>query len=1313
MKKKMSENDNCTTSGTVGDTTTINRPIPAPRSRVNIQTAISTDENESKAYENIILVDTLKSKNKVNSIDGKMNNVIKEMNFLNIEKRPKNETDFLNVDSEPVPAPRIPLQRAKSYEPEKPKNTIYPDLSKIIENNTVSRSTGAIRKAPPVPGKLNNDLKSSSEHQSPSSSFYTDNDSLDERSNLDKSTVSTSSSSDNLSGKYKTSSPAELLGMLTKSITERITTSKKNATHKLDKNLKNTKTQLGSRMKNVREKITDYTPQVTFSLGRRKEKKLSSVDFDDDRPKTLPVNDEIFKNISFNSPLNTKTKMNNLQDLSTEADSTYEIPRSSKTVQELPSYDEVVSKSPSNCSYSASQSSIGSAPASTSTDTGLFERNSHLTQSLYSNVKGSKIICASPLSLRHFNRSENDVSMDPKKSLLSPMALKKRRAASVSSTSSEDSLPCPEFPAPVLETVPERDPIYGKIKATPTKPPRNMAGKEVPVEYRRKPDYENTVLKSRASDRYSNRATTGSNESTRIFSRMANTEDEYVILAEKTIRQPIEAAASASDSWAFYDTAPGANPNQSMGSVTDSSSSPEPFYANNQEAPYGTMCELQSNLLRPVKAMPSPSNLDKRNTIPFDLLDEFDPLINKKGLTMPMDMKLLNLLFLEEFLGEDTYGRTSESILPEGMVDSDSSDDSDSDNMASGEYSIISFHVCVKITLEFSFFFLTGPAPPHRSDSLPNITEPPTELQSIISPTPLRKKSEPTFDKKVAEAQKKSVIIHQNLKLPYNSMENILEDSDKALDQMQSNLPGSSKTTWFANNAEKLEKNNKIDPVNSKSSASSVEKVVKSTPKLPSKKHEEDYLPSYDESMADNPGKPEIPASPLTGSRPTTMKNMLSRAWKLTRTPSQKAARLEVKTIIEMLPKPAMTDRLISHGGPLLKLPSGVMEDLLKELSPRTALLRDKIFYTFQDTLRQIQKEQIQLRFVTSIQSVQHQKFNNDTDIHCFEINFALPKVSSANAANQALCSNPNMVMSTTDCGNIKTTRSSFIFAVYKVTERNLWMQKLLESMTSAFPPAQTAEYTRAGWCYMKKSVTSEWCGAWIVLSKRKLILHSSNETRLEVLDLRKMRCIGLAEADESIRNLHVEKGSLMLIDCPPYTMYFIMSSPRDTKTWRLLIKEAAHANGSTLKNQQLTKDNVPVLVDKCINFVYTHGSMSEGIYRKSGSATQVQKLLTLFKQDAFSLQLIRTEYNEHDVSSALKKFMRELPEPLIGKFSDSFIVVSGELVFHDKFTVHLTFWYFLLQNLKRKSIKFKCTKNCWPECPQLSIRRYGKSSVT
>lgn len=68
---------------------------------------------------------------------------------------------------------------------------------------------------------------------------------------------------------------------------------------------------------------------------------------------------------------------------------------------------------------------------------------------------------------------------------------------------------------------------------------------------------------------------------------------------------------------------------------------------------------------------------------------------------------------------------------------------------------------------------------------------------------------------------------------------------------------------------------------------------------------------------------------------------------------------------------------------------------------------------------------------------------------------------------------------------------------------------------------------------------------------------------------------------------------------------------------------------------------------------------MSEGIYRKSGSENSIQKLLKQFRSDAFSVQIIRTEYTEHDVANVLKRFMRDLPDRLLGRCSVSFISVS------------------------------------------------------
>lgn len=76
---------------------------------------------------------------------------------------------------------------------------------------------------------------------------------------------------------------------------------------------------------------------------------------------------------------------------------------------------------------------------------------------------------------------------------------------------------------------------------------------------------------------------------------------------------------------------------------------------------------------------------------------------------------------------------------------------------------------------------------------------------------------------------------------------------------------------------------------------------------------------------------------------------------------------------------------------------------------------------------------------------------------------------------------------------------------------------------------------------------------------------------------------------------------------------------------------------------------------------------MSEGIYRKSGSENSIQKLLKKFRSDAYSAQIIRSEYNEHDVANALKRFMRDLPDRLLGRYTISLVSVSKMKEIRDK----------------------------------------------
>uniref|UniRef100_A0A182W429 Rho-GAP domain-containing protein n=1 Tax=Anopheles minimus TaxID=112268 RepID=A0A182W429_9DIPT len=379
-----------------------------------------------------------------------------------------------------------------------------------------------------------------------------------------------------------------------------------------------------------------------------------------------------------------------------------------------------------------------------------------------------------------------------------------------------------------------------------------------------------------------------------------------------------------------------------------------------------------------------------------------------------------------------------------------------------------------------------------------------------------------------------------------------------------------------------------------------------------------------------------------------------------------------VLTTLEMVPKPKLTERLISHKGHVLKFPSGKIGDVLNELSPRSVVLRERIFQTYLDPQQTLPKEALHLRHILSVQSILQHKFAGEgrLDLHCFEVVLGVPKGASGAGggglsalAAASMSTNPDLLITSGATANLKLARQSYMFGTHKRSDRNRWMAKVLQSVTDVFGDEGDLlqEFMRAGWCYVKKSVSAPWSGAWMLLAKRKLYLHSYTDNRLEALDLRKARCIGVVDNEpDTIGNLYVEQGPSLFIDCPPYTtLYFVMGSPRETQIWHKVIRQVAFKNGQTLASQQLTRGDVPVLIDKCINFIYAHGSMSEGIYRKSGSQSAVVRILQMFNENAFNVQLTRNEYNEYDVAGALKKFIRELPGSFFGSYAASFVAIG------------------------------------------------------
>lgn len=77
------------------------------------------------------------------------------------------------------------------------------------------------------------------------------------------------------------------------------------------------------------------------------------------------------------------------------------------------------------------------------------------------------------------------------------------------------------------------------------------------------------------------------------------------------------------------------------------------------------------------------------------------------------------------------------------------------------------------------------------------------------------------------------------------------------------------------------------------------------------------------------------------------------------------------------------------------------------------------------------------------------------------------------------------------------------------------------------------------------------------------------------------------------------------------------------------------------------------VFVRKCIEVLEARGLEDEGIYRKSGVGTKINKLLTLGmdrkkSESVFTDEQYRDLMESNTIASALKTYLRKLNEPLM-----------------------------------------------------------------
>lgn len=225
----------------------------------------------------------------------------------------------------------------------------------------------------------------------------------------------------------------------------------------------------------------------------------------------------------------------------------------------------------------------------------------------------------------------------------------------------------------------------------------------------------------------------------------------------------------------------------------------------------------------------------------------------------------------------------------------------------------------------------------------------------------------------------------------------------------------------------------------------------------------------------------------------------------------------------------------------------------------------------------------------------------------------------------------------------------AYLFAADTLEESQQWMVALAKCQTLECMWDYLTGFDFAGYLKKKEGAASiQWQRLWFVLHRKFLYYYSVENDSVDVIDLRKMISLSV---DDSKEESDVEKKISIVL--PKKNLYFTTETDQTRELWFHQFEMAFRSASPTLDDQPLSEKNVPLIITACIKFVEDKDGLElEGVYRKSGAASSIKRITTLFSEDPRSIEQVfkNSEFEVHDVTSSLKKFFRELPEPLLTK---------------------------------------------------------------
>ncbi|NXR87401.1 ARAP1 protein, partial [Hypocryptadius cinnamomeus] len=227
-----------------------------------------------------------------------------------------------------------------------------------------------------------------------------------------------------------------------------------------------------------------------------------------------------------------------------------------------------------------------------------------------------------------------------------------------------------------------------------------------------------------------------------------------------------------------------------------------------------------------------------------------------------------------------------------------------------------------------------------------------------------------------------------------------------------------------------------------------------------------------------------------------------------------------------------------------------------------------------------------------------------------------------------------------------------YLFGLESPDSAREWLKSIAKSFVHPCAEELLAlDFERLGRLHYKGGLTLERAQeGWFALVGSTLHVCSEDGRRQEPLQLRKLQELcegGGKKVGEKAPPPPTGQIPLLVLERAGRTLYIQGERKLDFLGWVHAIQKAASSSGDTLSEQQLTESDVPLLVDRCIDYITQCGLTSEGIYRKSGQNSKTTSLLEVLQRDARCICLKEGEHQVDDVANTLKRFFRDLGDGL------------------------------------------------------------------